>query len=129
MTACSAVRSITMEAFNVLLWTVQRATLALNEGQSLAFRIVHTLQSWREYVVSEHAHGLNHCFWIVVSSLCHVVRQVHLELVVPAVVGSKKQHAREVALASYFFGSDDCCAICGGNIFRLHSLGNDLRCH
>ena len=101
-----------MEAFNVLLWTVQRATLALNEGQSLAFRIVHTLQSWREYVVSEHAHGLKHRLGIVVDSICHVVRQVYLELVVPAVVGSAEQHAREVAqvalAVAYFFGFDDC---------------------
>jgi hypothetical protein len=123
------VRSAAMVAFNVLLRTARRAALALNEGQSLTIRITHTLQPWWGYIVGEHAHGLNHRLWIVVSSLRHVVRQVHLELVVLAVVGSAEQHAREVALAAYFFGFDDCCAICGGDVFRLHSLRNELRCH
>ena len=40
------VQSAAMEACNVLLWTARRATLALDEGQSLAIRIAHTLQSW-----------------------------------------------------------------------------------
>jgi hypothetical protein len=118
-----------MVAFDVLLWTARRTALTLNEGQSLAIRIAHTLQPWQGYVVGEHAHGLNHGLWIVVSPLCHVVRQVHLELVVPAVVGSAEQHAQEVALAAYFFRFDDCYVICGGNVFRLHSLRNKLHCH
>jgi hypothetical protein len=118
-----------MVEFNVLLWTARRTTLTLNEDQSLAIRIAHTLQPWQGYVVGEHAHGLNHRLQIVVSSLCHVVRQVHLELVVLAVVSSTELHALEVALAAYFFGFDDCCAICGGDVFRLHSLRNELHCH
>ena len=67
------VRSIPMVAFDVLLRTAQRAALALVEGQSLAIRIAHTLQSWWGYVVSEHVHGLNHRLGIVVDSLCRVI--------------------------------------------------------
>jgi hypothetical protein len=119
-----------MVAFKVLLRTAHRPTLALDEGQSLAIRIVHTLQSWWGYVVGEHAHGLNYCLGIVVDSICHVVQQVHLKLVVPAVVGSAEQHAREVALkVAYLFGFDDCRPICRVNIFGPHFLSNELRCH
>ena len=49
------------------------------------------------------AHGLDNCLWIVAGSLRHVVRQVHLELEVSAVVGSTEQHAREVVLSSHGF--------------------------
>ncbi len=30
---------------------------------------------------------------------------------------------------AYFFGFDDCCMICSANVFRLHSLRNELRFH
>jgi hypothetical protein len=78
---------------------------------------------------SKKAHGLDNCLRIVVSSLCHVVRQVHLELEVSAVVGSTEQYAREVALPAYFFGFDDCRPICQVNVFRSYSLSAELRCH
>ena len=87
------VRSAAMEAFNVLLWTTRHAALALDKGRSLTIWIAHMLQSWQGHIAGEHVHGLNHRLWIAASSLCHVVQQVHLELVVPAVVGSEKQHA------------------------------------
>ena len=115
-----------MEAFNVLLWTTQRAALALDECQSLTFRIAHTLQSWWGHLVGEHAHGLNHRLGIGGDSLCRVLRQVHLELVVLAAVDSTEQHAQKVALAAYFFGFDDCRLICRVNVFGPHSLSNKL---
>jgi len=123
------VQAVSMEALNVPLRTTQRAALTLDEGQSLTIRIIHALQSWRGYVVGEQAHGLDNCFWIVVGSLCRVIRQVHLELEVSAVVSSTEQHAREVALAAYFFSFDDCHPICRVNVCRPHSLSNEFRHH
>jgi len=108
------VRSTTMPAldFTLTLRTTRCAILTLDEGQFLTVRIAHALQSWRGYVVSEQVHGLDNCLRIVVGSLLHVVRQVHLELEVSAVVGSVEQHAREVAFAAYFFGFDDWHTVC-----------------
>ena len=79
----------------VLLWTTQRSALTLYGGQSLTIRFACILQPWWGYVVGEYAHGLDHCLGEVVSSFHHVVRQVYLELVVPAIVGSAEQHSRE----------------------------------
>jgi hypothetical protein len=115
--------------FALTLQTARRAALTLDEGQSLTVRIAHALQSWQGYVVSEQAHGLDNRLWIIVGSLCHVVRQVHLELKVSAVVSSAEQHAREVAFAAYFFGFDDCRPICRVNVFRPYYLSDELRCH
>jgi len=123
------VRAVSMEALNVPLRTAQRAALALDEGQSLTIRIAHTLQSWWGYLAGEQAHGLDNCFRIVVGSLCHVIRQVHLELEVSAIVGSAEQHAREVALMAYFFSFDDCRPICQVNVCRPHSPSNEFHCH
>ncbi len=49
------VRPATMPAFDftLTLRTAQRAALTLDEGQSLSVQIVHALQSWQGYVVSE----------------------------------------------------------------------------
>ncbi len=43
------VRPATMPAldFALTLWTARRATLTLDESQSLTARIAHALQSWR----------------------------------------------------------------------------------
>ncbi len=100
-----------------------------NKGQSLTVRITCALQSLLGYVVSEQAQSLDNHLRIVVDSLCHVVRQVHLELEVLAVIGSAEQHAREVAFVAYFFGFDDYRTVCSVNIFGLHSLSNKLRRH
>ena len=32
------------------------------------------------------------------------------------------------SIAAYFFGCDDCRAVCSVDVFRLHSLSNEL-CH
>ena len=90
--------------FALTLRTARRAALTLDEGQSLTVRIARALQSWRGYIVSEQAQGLDNRLWVVVGFLCHVVRQVHLELEVSAVVGSTEQYAREVAFAAYSCG-------------------------
>ena len=67
---------------------------------------------------------------IIIGSLCRVVRHVHLELEVSAVVGSAEQHAREVvAFAAYFFGFDDCRPICQVNVLRPYSLSDELHRH
>ena len=118
-----------MEAFNILLWALRHTGVTLDEGQSLTVWIVHKLQSWWGYVVGEQAHSLDNRLWIVLGSLCHFIRQIHLELEVSAVVGSAEQHAREVALTAYFFGLDGFHAACRINVFRLHSLSNELRRH
>jgi hypothetical protein len=59
--------------FALILRTARHATLTLDEGQSLTVRITHALQSWRGYVVSEQAHGLDNGLWIVVGSLRRVI--------------------------------------------------------
>ena len=88
------------------------------------------VQPWRGYVVGEQAHGLDHCLGKVVGSFCHVIRQVYLELVVPAIVGSMDQHAQEVALATYLLGFLDIRAIRGIDILGgFHPLCDKLRCH
>ena len=97
----------------VLLWTTRHSTLALYKGQLLTIRVVCTLQPWWGYVVGEYAYGLDHCLGEVVGSFRHVVLQVYLELVVPAIVGSAEQHAREVAFEAYLLGFLDVRTIRG----------------
>ena len=59
--------------FALAPWTARCAALTVDEGQSLAIWIAHTLQSLRGCVVSEQAHSLDNCVRIVVGSFCRVV--------------------------------------------------------
>ena len=77
--------------FALTLQTARRAAITLDEGQSLTIRIARALQSWRGYVVSEQAQGLDKCLWVVIISLCHVVPQVHLGLEVSVGVTTIKK--------------------------------------